>query len=137
MRTIPELSYSKILTRIQMDTATGCWLWQGSTDKDGYGRYSKYMAHRAVWEVYAGETPPPELDHLCRNRLCVRPSHLEDVTHRENVLRGESPSAHKAKQETCSKGHPLVQGARQRICRPCAVERSRAYRERKKQRSET
>lgn len=80
------------------DSATGCWVWHGSKTEDGYGRFYAHhirrKAHIWAYEHYVGlVTKGKELDHLCRNRLCVRPDHLEPVTHRENVLRGNGPAA--------------------------------------------
>lgn len=76
---------------------TPCHVWQGSTDRNGYSKVTIYIgkrvtsrpAHLAVWEREHGPVPPgKELDHLCRVRACVRTSHLESVTHRENIIRG-------------------------------------------------
>lgn len=73
----------------------GCWIWHGGTTRreNGYGRFKlngkKYTAHRFLYELLVGPIPPGhELDHLCRVTRCVRPSHLEPVTHAENVRRG-------------------------------------------------
>src|SRR6478752_5165546 len=71
----------------------GCWEWVGSVRKnDGYGRWSVgkgTLAHRVIYEKMRGAVPKGlELDHLCRNRLCVNPDHLEPVTTRENIFRG-------------------------------------------------
>jgi hypothetical protein len=76
----------------------GCWSWRGYRDQKGYGRFycrglNEY-AHRWSYEYFVGAVPVGlELDHLCRNRDCVNPAHLEAVTHRVNVARGISPSA--------------------------------------------
>lgn len=74
-----------------------CWLWLGSKNNDGYGRFRSggriMFAHRWAWEAYCGNIPDGmEIGHVCRNRGCVRPDHLEPVTHRENVLRGNMRS---------------------------------------------
>lgn len=122
---LPERIATKI--RIEGD----CWQWTGSYAGNGYGgtwRDGRHCrAHRAVWELLVG--PIPEgmtLDHLCRNRRCVNPAHLEVVTMRENILRGESPSARHARQTHCKHGHPyeganlyLAPGNGQRKCRIC------------------
>jgi len=70
-----------------------CWLWQGIINEAGYGKLkvSKrwVKAHRYSYELFVGDIPEGlTLDHLCRNRSCVNPGHLEPVTLRENVLRG-------------------------------------------------
>jgi hypothetical protein len=108
-----------------------CWLWIASTFKDGYGQFhpnagSPAAAHRFAYELLVGPIPKgTNLDHLCRVRHCVNPDHLEPVTNRENILRGESPPARQARQTHCQHGHPLAgenltidsQGAR--ICLTC------------------
>lgn len=87
-----------------------CWDWTGATSHDGYGilvvaRYTVY-APRFSWELVNGPMPAGlEPDHLCRNRACVNPDHLEPVTHRVNVLRGVSPSAINARKTHCNRGH--------------------------------
>jgi len=90
------------------------------------------QAHRVLYEWTVGPVPAGlELDHLCRVRRCVRPSHLEPVSRRENLLRGVTiPAAHVAKTH-CPAGHPYV-GANlelrprgYRVCRTCHRERSR------------
>lgn len=70
-----------------------CWLWSGHLDKDGYGRIrvdsnTLRTAHRFSYTHFRGDIPDgAELDHLCRQRSCVNPAHLEPVTHKENMRR--------------------------------------------------
>ena len=77
--------------------ASGCWVWLRALNWNGYGlirhRGRQLRAHRFAYELYVGPIPPAlTLDHLCRDRGCVNPAHLEPVTRAENVLRGRGPS---------------------------------------------
>lgn len=113
-----EETRARLLANIEVN-GDGCWIWQGQVAGSGYGqvgfrrgpgdanRYS-VMAHRVSYMLHVG--PIPEdlvLDHLCRVRTCVNPAHLEPVTNRENILRGEGPTAHHARMTHCGNGHAL------------------------------
>lgn len=88
-----------------------CILWSGATNGNGYGRVyvgkgKSLMAHRVIHEGVFGKIPEGlVLDHLCRNRSCVNPLHLEIVTNGENVLRGVGIPAQNKRKTTCVKGH--------------------------------
>lgn len=87
-----------------------CWLWTKHINASGYGVFSKRgrleLAHRTAYGLVVGDVPPGlQLDHLCRVRHCVNPDHLEPVTNAENVKRGVSPFAEKARQTHCKRGH--------------------------------
>jgi hypothetical protein len=113
-----------------LNEATGCWEWTASLTPLGYGRFSfrgkhPASAHRAAYILYVGEIPEGlSLDHLCRNPKCINPSHLEPVTHKENVLRGEGIAALNARKIECIRGHEfttentIIDGNR-RQCRAC------------------
>jgi hypothetical protein len=88
-----------------------CWQWLGSQHK-GYGRFRvngcEWPAHRWAYELTHRPIPDGlQIDHLCRNRACVNPAHMELVTARENVLRGTGLTAINARKTHCAHGHPF------------------------------
>ena len=95
-------------------TPDGCWEWQGTRNKLGYGRFNcghvEVLAHRFSFEMNVGPIPDGlVLDHLCRNPACVNPEHLEPVTQGENVLRGrmvQGASQARLDRTHCPAGHP-------------------------------
>lgn len=94
------------------DPETGCWNWQGPINGGGYATCSLHgktrKVHRLIYEWERAPIPDGlTLDHLCRNRACVNPDHMEPVTNRVNILRGESFSATLARQTHCKHGHPF------------------------------
>lgn len=119
--------------------ANGCWIWQGATSSKGYGRVrvagKVEFAHRVSYRLHIGEIPDGlELDHLCRVRNCIRPDHLEPVTHRENMERGTMWDARRAITH-CPRGHAydeantaIIRGCRR--CRRCQAEKQAARRRR-------
>lgn len=109
---------------------SGCWEWVGSRIGSGYGGAEKdghrIQAHRLVWERERGPIPAGmTLDHLCRNKVCVRPDHLEVVDSRTNSLRGNNECAKNARKMECKNGHPFIEantirfGPGHRRCRTC------------------
>jgi hypothetical protein len=130
---------TRFWSKVNQSDAVSCWAWQGALTDKGYAMFRvtstrKVGAHRFAYESLVGPIPEGyELDHLCRNRACVNPAHLEPVLHRTNVLRGTGPTATNATLTHCRRGH-LLAGSNVRIenggrrCRVCQQERSRQYR---------
>lgn len=117
---------------------SGCWEWQGAITSSGYGTWwvNKRLtpAHRVMYERHKGAIPEGlDLDHLCRNRKCVNPDHLEPVTRQENWRRGIAGQWQTIKTE-CPKGHPYnarnTRYTKQgwRVCRVCDAIRAARYR---------
>lgn len=107
----------------------GCWIWTAARSH-GYGVVTidrrLVKAHRSVYQALVGQIPEGlTIDHLCRERACVNPEHLEPVTHRENILRGEGVAAKNAAKTHCPYGHEYDEkntrrtGGR-RVCRECS-----------------
>ena len=96
----------------KVDKTDGCWVWTATVNSNGYGQIkvagAKWQAHRYAYELMVGPIPDGLcIDHLCRNRRCVRPDHLEPVDNRTNTLRGEGVTAVNARRDMCQRGHPL------------------------------
>lgn len=125
---------ARFMSYVDKGDCSGCWNWTRTQSNLGYGyfyaiRGGGLLAHRVSWEYHVGPVPyGMSLDHLCRNPSCVRPDHLEPVTHRENVLRGVSFAAKHAKKTACPEGHPYdaLDTKGRRMCRPCARNRAKA-----------
>lgn len=120
-----------------------CWIWQAPTNAYGYGTFGVggrtnqriYLAHRFTYEMFVGAIPLGlDIDHLCRVRNCVNPAHLEPVTRRDNLLRGETTAARLSSLTQCHRGHLFDEANThrndkgQRSCRACGAIRARQYR---------
>lgn len=98
----------------RVDKTGPCWLWLGAKSW-GYGvinvrRLGRMLrTHRVAYAALVGNPPSGlDLDHLCRNRACCNPAHLEPVPRRVNLLRGDTLVARKARQTHCIHGHELT-----------------------------
>lgn len=117
----------------------GCWQWTGAHEGGGYGNVrwngKNIKVHRLLYICYQGYIPKGlELDHLCRNKGCCNPGHLEAVSHKINVSRGDlaaANSSRKLSRFTCPSGHPYagsnlyIEKDGSRRCRTCGRERKR------------
>ena len=125
----PRTPEHKVIERFQQQyaiTPEGCWQWTGGYLPTGYGRFfphhqEEVKAHRFAYVLFKGTIPSGlVIDHLCRNRGCVNPFHLEAVTQYVNIHRGEGNVA----KTHCPQGHPYNRfntylWQRQRLCRTC------------------
>lgn len=119
-----------LMRRVAIDPETGCWNWTGGTNSNGYGwgqkgpGQPKRVMHRIMWEAHNNGPIPDglQLDHLCRNRLCCNPAHLEPVTNAQNTTRQDHANRRKSH---CPQGHEYtkentrVTPSGRRICRTC------------------
>lgn len=119
--------------RFVLKDQDSCWEWIGYISPHGYGmfgvhrggKWQKIGAHRISYELYVGPIPDGlQIDHLCRNRKCVNPKHIEAVTKRENLVRGLTVAA-RAKNTHCIRGHAFdglntrIRTNGTRSCRAC------------------
>lgn len=124
-----------------------CWLWTGQSRKSRTEAYGGFCldgrtqpAHRIAYLLTRGALRPGlVIDHLCSRPLCVRPSHLEEITQRENVLRGRNHVAALAARTHCRNGHPFdpantYLSPTGRVCRICQRAKQKAFEKRRQER---
>jgi HNH endonuclease len=137
MRVIDDKLLQRLLAKCVIEP-NGCWSWTGATQK-GYGALRvggkngrTLRAYRLLYELHVGPISDGlELDHLCRNKLCINPAHLEPVTHQENMIRadaGKKTGALNRAKTHCANGHPYDDintywdSRGDRACRACKRE---------------
>lgn len=127
----------RILNGITKNAASGCWEWNHGKTSCGYGAIYvdevQFSTHHVSYELFVGVRPSGfDIDHLCRNRGCCNPEHLEAVTRRENLMRGKTLVAANAAVTHCPKGHEYtpdntIKRSGQRSCRQCSRVRASNY----------
>ena len=125
--------WPRFWSKVDKNGPNGCWIWTDALSKSGYayirsGSRTFPVCHRLSYEKMVGPIPSGMvLDHLCNNKACVNPSHLQPTTPKENVLRANSWSGRNHAKQFCPRGHPLsgdnlslgqLRRGR-RVCRTC------------------
>lgn len=125
-----EVEITRFLAKIdKTSNENGCWVWTGAL-AHGYGRFRfdnrTVQATRFSWFIHKKVQPTYELDHLCENPPCVNPDHLQDVTHKENILRASTaPTTINKAKVSCLNGHVFdtantyITKSGKRHCRAC------------------
>jgi hypothetical protein len=135
----PRMSAEQRLLRL-ITEHDGHWLWTGNVNNAGYAtlrfQESNHYAHRLAYETFVGPIPTGlQIDHLCRTPLCINPAHLEPVTQRENIRRGNAPSTLAARTGVCQRGHEFTpentyvrKDSKRVMCRACQrLRRSKSW----------
>ena len=144
----PVQKYARLPFWGRVDSSAGyneCWEWLGAVQSAGYGFTSKGLAHRIAYELRVGQIPKGlTIDHLCRNKLCCNPRHMEAVTLAENLRRAVATRNHHrggnlayAARTHCKWGHEYTEentrmSGNARVCKACAKRRSKEFQNRRK-----
>jgi hypothetical protein len=129
---------TRVFDRLSIAGSGQCWEWKGRLNGSGYGTVNNVyrhkprnvLVHRFMYEMAVGPIPSElQIDHLCRNRACGNPKHMELVTSRENTLRGDGPTAKNTRKTHCPRGHEYTPentytppGTNHRYCKTCKRE---------------
>lgn len=140
---LTEKDEQRFWNKVALPNEQGCMEWTAGLKSNGYGQFGvgrratarKLYPHRVSYELLVGPIPKElEVDHLCKNRRCVQPDHLELVTHAENLRRSRSISTVNAEKTHCPQGHEYneenthIRKNGNRQCRVCGREQARARR---------
>lgn len=119
-----DLLLCRIFAKASIASTDECWEWHGALKGAGYPhlkfQQKNYAVQTVMWELFiAAPRPGFDTDHLCRNRKCINPWHLEEVTHRVNMLRSNAPTGINARKLVCHRGHPFeaMEGTTRRCIR--------------------
>ena len=116
------LNLDRVYAKISPEPNSGCWLWTGAISDTGYANASLVIngkrvtknIHRLLYQLERGPIASGlQIDHLCRNRGCVNPDHLDLVTPRENTMRGAGPklaAEYQRAKTHCPQGHEYSEG---------------------------
>ena len=116
---------ARFWSKVSPGPSDACWLWHGATGASGYGNVGRtvdgrpytYLAHRVAYELTNGAIPAGlDIDHVCRNKRCVNPDHLEAVTFLVNMRRRYGLDAD-GNQTHCYRGHELTPENTERVWR--------------------
>lgn len=144
----PKPTAKRFWPKVDIRGPDDCWPWNSSHTRRGYGIFSTSVdgkghgtpAHRVAFQLSGGVIPPGHtVDHVkergCVLRDCCNPRHLEAVTHRVNILRGDGPAARNAQKTHCPNGHPYdyvkPSAPTHRRCRTCERRGNREAKRRK------
>jgi hypothetical protein len=133
----------RFMRKVSIVPITGCWMWTGAMYENGYAAFcaakGTTTGHRVAHELFKGPIAPGlTIDHLCRHRWCVNPSHLEAVTQAVNNSRSDGPTAVNGRKTSCHRGHPFDEENTyrkpdgRRNCRLCHCIEAKAFRQRQR-----
>lgn len=100
------------MEQVQMEPNTGCWIWMGYVNNQGYGKFSndgkEMQAHNYIWEVYNKKEINPDLvrHHKCENILCVNFEHIKEITPKEHTATMKNFMKNKTH---CKNGHKFTE----------------------------
>lgn len=119
----------RILERVEVSDG-GCWIWQGAMTPNGYGMINawdrRWLTHRLAYTVMVGPIPAGlQIDHLCRERACANPAHLEPVTQAENLRRQGAAVTHCPRGHEYTSANTYITSKGGRSCRTCTRLRQR------------